>query len=42
MVGTFPTFHTPADRGEAIDYALLERIADASAAVIAGAAALTD
>ena len=39
MIGTFPGFHTPADRGEAIDFAQLEKIAEASAAVIKRAAA---
>ena len=35
MIGTFPGFHTPADRGEAIDYGQLEKIAQASEALIA-------
>ncbi len=34
MVGTFPGFHTSADRGEAIDYDVLERIASASEALL--------
>lgn len=34
MVGTFPTFHTPADTGEAIDFAQLELLAEASATLI--------
>jgi hypothetical protein len=34
MIGTFPGFHTPADRGEAIDYVKLEKIAEASAALL--------
>jgi hypothetical protein len=35
MSGQFPTFHTPLDRGEAIDFARLERIAAQTAALIA-------
>jgi hypothetical protein len=27
MIGHFPTFHTPADRGEAVDYGRLETVA---------------
>jgi hypothetical protein len=42
MVGTFPTFHTPADRGEAIDYAQLELIAAASAGLIQRFAEMPD
>ena len=38
MIGTFPGFHTPADRGEAIDFAQLEKVADASAVLIMGGA----
>ncbi len=34
MVGTFPGFHTPADRGAAIDFELLESIAGASLTVL--------
>jgi hypothetical protein len=39
MIGTFPGFHTPADRGEAIDFAQLEKIAEASAKLILGGVA---
>jgi hypothetical protein len=39
MVGTFATFHTPAVRGDAIDCALLEKIAEASLVVIQHGAA---
>jgi hypothetical protein len=42
MVGTFPTFHTPADRGEAIDLDLLEKIADASHVLLQAAADAAD
>lgn len=42
MVGTFPTFHTSADRGEAIDYAQLEQIAAASAELIQRFAEMPD
>lgn len=35
MSGQFPTFHTPLDKGEAIDFAQLERIARASEALFA-------
>ena len=35
MSGQFPTFHTPLDKGEAIDFAQLERIAVASEALFA-------
>lgn len=34
MIGTVPGFHTPADRGDAIDFAQLEKVAEASAALI--------
>ena len=34
MIGTFPGFHSPADRGDAIGFAQLEKIAEASAALI--------
>lgn len=34
MIGTFPGFHTPADRGDTIDFAQLEKIGEASAALI--------
>jgi hypothetical protein len=42
MIGTFPGFHTPGDRGEAIDYAQLEKIAQASETLIARMDALPD
>jgi hypothetical protein len=34
MSGMFPTFHTPEDKGQAVDYAKLERIAVASEALL--------
>jgi hypothetical protein len=39
MSGQFPTFHTPLDKGEAIDFAQLERIASAAGALIMQATA---
>jgi hypothetical protein len=42
MIGTFPGFHTPADRGEAIDYVQLEKIAIASETLIARMGAMAD
>jgi hypothetical protein len=37
LSGFFPTFHTPEDRGEAIDYAKLEAISAASAKLLQAA-----
>jgi hypothetical protein len=42
LIGTFPGFHTPTDRGEAIDFELLEKIADASASLIQQVSGLDD
>jgi hypothetical protein len=42
MIGTFPGFHTPADRGEAIDYGQLEKIAQASEGLILRVDAVAD
>ena len=42
MIGTFPGFHTPADRGEAIDFVQLEKIAVASESLLARMDAMAD
>jgi hypothetical protein len=42
MIGTFPGFHTPADRGEAIDYGQLEKIAQACESLLGRMDGLAD